>query len=295
MAGTNFMPHLIPPATTFTEEKTAPHTSVFTIEPLFPGYGRTVGNALRRVLLSSLAGTAVVGVKIDGVEHEFSTLPYVKEDIVDLLLNLKQIHIKSEEIISPEQPITLSLKADGARHVTAGDFEKRSGVTITNPKHHIATLTDDAARLHMTVTLAQGIGYDPIESRKDEQREIGMIALDAIYTPVSAVGYQVENVRVGQMTNWDRVLLTVTTNGVVAPREALSSATGILVDQFEALRQFIVADNEKFSVADPGDAPADEEREEEPQKAVGAESADAEAYESSRIESEEGTGEEEKE
>lgn len=228
----------IPLPNKFNEEKIDSHKSVFTIEPLYPGYGRTVGNALRRVLLSSLSGAAITAVKIEGVEHEFSTIPHVKEDVVDILLNIKQINIKVEQGSFGDEPIKLNLKAEGSKTITAGDFEKQSGVEILNPKHVIATLTDDTGKFEMVATVETGRGYDPIESREKRDMEIGLISVDAIYTPVIEVGYDVDNVRVGQMTNWDRVKFTIETKGIISPLDALKESAEILVNQFSAVQAF---------------------------------------------------------
>lgn len=229
----------IPLPQKFTEEKVSKNKSIFSIEPLYPGYGRTVGNALRRVLLSSLRGEAITSIKIEGVEHEFSTIPHVKEDVVDIILNIKQVYLKSSpELFNNEDVPILELNAEGSKTVTAGDFETHSGIEILNPKQVLATLTDDTAKLSIKAAIGQGRGYDPIEGRQDVNKEIGRIAIDALYTPVLEVGYEVENTRVGQMTNWDSLKITIETKGTISPKEALEQASEILVNHFQIVKDF---------------------------------------------------------
>lgn len=208
-----------------------PYAARFEIRPLYSGYGTTLGNALRRVLFSSLPGAAITAVKIKNVNHEFSTLPYIKEDVIQIILNLKQVRIKS----FTSQPQTLKLIIQGEKQVKASDFEKNSQVEIFNPDLTLATLTDKKAELNLEVTINQGRGYVPIEMRKDETPEIGTLLIDAIYTPIKNVGFSVEHTRVGQMVNFDKLNLTIETDGTISPEEALKSATQILVDQFNFL------------------------------------------------------------
>ncbi|MBU1149038.1 DNA-directed RNA polymerase subunit alpha [Patescibacteria group bacterium] len=198
------------------------------IEPLYPGYGTTVGNALRRVLLSSLPGAAIVAVKISGVQHEFSTIEKVKEDVVDILLNLKMVNIKYQGT----EDVKLQLNASGEKKVTAADIKKTAGVEITNPTCPIATLTDKSAKLEMELTVNTGRGYIPVEQREKEKLEIGNIAIDSIYTPVKMVNFEIENVRVGQMTNYNRLVISIETDGTITPEEAFDQAASVLVDHF---------------------------------------------------------------
>ncbi len=200
----------------------------FTISPCYPGYGTTLGNALRRVLLSSLPGGAITAVKIKGVDHEFSTIENVKEDVVDMLLNLKQVRLK----VYSDEPVTLTLSVSGKKKVTAKDFEKNSDVEVTTPDVHIATLTDAASKLEITIIAQKGRGYVPVEARESEKLDVGYMALDAVYTPVRNVNFRSEHVRVEQMTNFDKLLIDVTTDGTVSPQEAVSQASQILVDHF---------------------------------------------------------------
>ncbi len=215
--------------------------AVFTIEPLYPGYGMTIGNALRRVLLSSLPGAAITSVKFEGVSHEFSTLPYVKEDVVDIILNLKQVRLRMHS----DEPVMIVLESSGAKSVTAADIKTTSDVEVVNPKQHIATLTDPAAKLTLELTVGKGRGYVPVENREKERLPLGTIAIDAIYTPVKNVNFTNANVRVGQMTNFDKLNLDITTDGTITPAAALTQATTILVDHF----QFVLSEAENLPAA----------------------------------------------
>lgn len=222
--------------THFAVKEEGEKTAVFTIEPFYPGYGTTVGNALRRVLLSSLEGVAISAVKIKGIAHEFSTLPGVKEDFVDIMLNLKKIILKVEDFVV-EEGMKLFLSVHGEKEVTAGDFETTTGVAVVNKDFVICTLTGSAASLEMEAHLSRGRGFFPVESREQENRELGLIAIDSYYSPIEKVGFAVEDVRVGQMTNYDRVRLTVQTNGVISPREAVRLSLEILITQFQHISE----------------------------------------------------------
>lgn len=203
------------------------------IEPCYPGYGTTLGNALRRVLLSSLPGAAITRVRIKGVDHEFSTIPNVKEDAVDIILNLKQIRVKLHEGESG----VMTLKVKGEKVVKAKDIETPSNLEVTNGDLVIATLTDKSAELEMELHVGEGRGYVPVEAQIGEKAELGMISLDAIYTPVKTVNFENENVRVGQMTNFDRLTLNIVTDGTVSPANAFHQSTDILVNHFSLLNQ----------------------------------------------------------
>ncbi|MDZ4225830.1 MAG: DNA-directed RNA polymerase subunit alpha, partial [Candidatus Andersenbacteria bacterium] len=207
------------------------NSAIFSIYPYYPGYGPTVGNALRRVLLSSLPGAAITHMKIDGVDHEFSALPGVKEDLVSLMLNLKKVRVASVS----DQPVEIVLEAKGEGKVKAGDFKTPPEVSIGNPDLVIANLTDSKAEFTLRCTVQQGRGYIPTETREREQRPIGTIALDAIYTPVERVSYKIENIRVGQATDYHKLALTIKTDGTITPREALQQAASILTDHFKEL------------------------------------------------------------
>lgn len=204
------------------------YRAVFAIEPLYPGYGITVGNSLRRVLLSSLSGAAITNVRFEGANHEFTTLPYVKEDVVDIILNLKKVRVK----LHGDGPVQVHIKAKGATTVTAGDIQATSDVEVYNPDQPIATLTDKAGVFDVELTVQAGRGFVPVEQRDVPKNPIGTIAIDAIYTPIRNVNFTTENVRVGQMTNYDRLRLEITTDGSLTPDEALKQAAQTLVDHF---------------------------------------------------------------
>ncbi len=224
------------------------NTATFSIYPYHPGYGPTVGNALRRVLLSSLPGAAITHFKIEGMNHEFSALPGVKEDILTVILNLKQVRLSSTN----SEPSEITLRAEGEKLLTAGDFEVPPEISIANPTQLIATLTDKKAAVVMRCTVEQGRGYVPSETRDQEQRDIGTITLDAIFTPVQRVSFEVENVRVGQATDYHRLKMTITTDGTITPMDALKQAASILTDHFKEL----TGDFEKKLTADrPEDKP----------------------------------------
>ena len=192
----------------------------------------TADTALRRVLLSSLPGAAVTAVKIKGVDHEFSSIPNVKEDVVDIILNLKQLRVKVES----EESVRLTLNAKGQKEVKAKDIKPDSRVEIINSDLHIATLDAKGAELSMEIVVKSGRGYEPVEAREEEKLEIGMIAVDAIYTPMRNVNFEVQNVRVGQITNYDKLTITMQTDGTISGREALDTASDILVKHFELLK-----------------------------------------------------------
>lgn len=205
--------------------------SVVVIEPLYPGYGMTIGNALRRVLLSSLPGAAVTAVNIKGVDHEFSTVPNVTEDVVDIILNLKQLRLK----LDSEEPVKLTLSAKGQKEATASMIKPDSRVKIINSELLIATLDNKNSDFFLELTVEQGRGYKPVEMRESEKQEIGTIAIDAIFTPIKNVNFDVENVRVGQITNYDKLTINMETDGTITGREALDLASQILVDHFALL------------------------------------------------------------
>lgn len=208
------------------------------IGPCYPGYGITIGNALRRVLLSSLAGAAVMGVKIEGVEHEFMALKHMKEDVLEFILNLKKLRLK----VHADEKIKLELEVHGKKKVTAADIKENSLVEIVNKDLELATITDMAGQLKAEILVSRGMGYETIESREAEnnpekkrEKEIGFIEMDSVFSPVQAVGIKVENVRVGKMTNWDKLILDVKTDGTITPEEAVAAANNILIKQFTAL------------------------------------------------------------
>jgi DNA-directed RNA polymerase subunit alpha len=195
----------------------------FVVEPLERGYGITLGNSLRRVLLSSLPGAAVTSVKIDGVLHEFSTIPGVKEDVTEIVLNLKALSVK----LDGDEPRLVRIEAEGEGEIKAGDIIHGPDVEILNPDLHIATLSADA-RLYMEITLEKGRGYVPAEKNKEQGQPIGIIPVDSIFTPVEKANFKVENTRVGQVTDYDKLTLEVWTDGSIAPDEAVSLGAKIL-------------------------------------------------------------------
>ena len=207
--------------------------AVISIQPCFPGYGTTLGNALRRVMLSSLPGGAVTSFKVKGVSHEFTTVPNVKEDVVEITLNLKQLNVK----VYSTEPVRLKLKAKGEKEVTGKDIEKNADVEVVNPDLVIATLTSKDAELEMELVVNQGRGYVPTEAKEKENTETDMIVIDSIYTPIRNVGFRVENVRVGQMTNYESLVMTVETDGTITPEEALSQANQVLIDHFNFIAE----------------------------------------------------------
>ncbi len=204
---------------------------VYEIDALAPGYGHTLGNSIRRVLLSSLPGAAITRVQIGGVSHEFSTLPDVKEDMISLLLNLKQMRF----LMHSDDPQTIRLSIHGVKKVTAKDFEAPTQIEIVNKETPIATLTSKDAKLEIEARVERGLGYVPREVLEKEKSDIGSLTLDAVFTPIRRVNYEVENMRVGERTDYNRLRFTIETDGTILPREALSRSIGILMEQLGAL------------------------------------------------------------
>jgi len=203
--------------------------AVFEIEACYPGYGTTLGNVIRRVLLSSLQGAAITSVKIKGVQHEFSMIPHVIEDVVQIILNLKQIRFK----LYTDQPIKVSLKVKGEKEVTAADIKTTSELEVINPEAHIASITNKKTSLEMEIEIERGLGYSPVELRKKEKLEVGKIAVDAIFSPVRKVTYFIEHMRVGERTDYGRLKMTIETDGTITPEDAFQKAAQILVDHFK--------------------------------------------------------------
>lgn len=220
----------LPSKIDFSEGSTQ-HEATLTIEPLFHGYGTTIGNALRRVLLNSLPGAAITAVKIKGASHEFMALDGVMEDVLEITLNLKQLRMK----VHTDEPVKLTLSKKGAGSVTAADFAKNADVEIVNPDLHIAEISAKDGKFEMEVLIAKGMGFEKKESRERENKEVGLIELDAIYTPVRHVGYQVEDTRVGQVTDYDKLVMTIETDGTITPQEAIQQASRILINHFNLL------------------------------------------------------------
>jgi len=221
--------------------KKAPNIATFEIEGLYPGYGPTIGNSLRRVLLSSLPGAAVTQMKIKGVQHEFSNIPGVLEDVMIIGLNLKQLRFK----MYTEEPQKVRLKIKGEKEIKGSDFELPSQVELVNKSSHIATLTEKRAELDIEIQIEKGIGYVSVERRKKEKLEIGVIALDAIFTPLRRVSFNVENMRIGDRTDFDRLILEIETDGTITPEEAFLQASEILVNHFSLLFESVTVPKEE--------------------------------------------------
>lgn len=212
------------------EEKIDKSHSQFIIEPLYPGYGATIGNALRRVLLSSITGAAATSFKIEGIGHEFSSVPHAKEDVIEVMMNLKDIHFRSFS----DEPVVLELSKKGPAEVKAKDFKPNSKIEILNPEAHIITL-DKSADFYAEVVVEKDRGFRPVNIGIGEKGEIGRIAIDALFSPVERVSLKIDDTRVGQMTNYNKLILDVVTNGTIEPKDALKEASSVLVDHYKAI------------------------------------------------------------
>ncbi|MEQ1500014.1 MAG: DNA-directed RNA polymerase subunit alpha [Parcubacteria group bacterium] len=206
----------------------------YEIDGLYPGYGHTLGNSLRRIILSSLPGSAVTAVKIAGIPHEFSVIPGVKEDAITILLNLKKIRLN----IVSDEPQVFTLKVKGVKEVTAGDIKVSGGVEVLNPELVIATLTDKSAELDMEITAEKGLGFVSKEVLQKNRVDIGQITVDAIFTPIRRVSYEVENMRVGDRTDFNRLKLFIETDGTITPKEALEKSIETMIHQLKAIVGF---------------------------------------------------------
>ncbi len=227
------------------KETLTPTYGKFTAEPFERGFGITIGNSLRRILLSSLQGGAITSLKVDGVLHEFSTIPGTKEDITEIILNLKEVRLK----LHTEGPKTIRVKAEGPKVLKAGDILTGDAVEILNPDHYIATLSRDG-KLSMEMVVKTGRGYVPAERNKEEGQPIGTIPMDAIFSPIRKVNYAVTNARVGQITDYDKLILEVWTDGSLNPEEAVAHSAKILKDQ---LSIFITFEEEEEEMSYPED------------------------------------------
>lgn len=210
--------------------------ATFEIAPLMPGYGATVANPLRRILLSSLEGAAITSIRIRGVDHEFSTIPGVLEDTIQTILNIKKIRMRSFS----QDPVVLKLHAKGEREIAAQDIETTPDVEIINGEQRIATITDKKTELEIELTVEKGIGYVPVEQRQKNKLPIGVIAIDAIFSPVRSVNFKVEDIRVGQQIDYNKVVMEVETDGTIAPEAALKRAAELLVEHFQIVAQIPV-------------------------------------------------------
>jgi len=207
---------------------------VYEIDGLYPGYGHTFGNSLRRIILSSLPGYAITSLKIEGVNHEFSTIEGIKEDVISIILNLKKVRFQ----VVGDDPQTVTLNIKGAQNVTAKDLKLPGQVKVVNPDQHIATITDKNTSLQAEITLEKGLGYIPSEVLKKDKVEVGNIALDASFTPIKKVSYEVENMRVGDRTDFNKLIIHVETDGTITPREALEKSISTMINQLKAIVGF---------------------------------------------------------
>jgi DNA-directed RNA polymerase subunit alpha len=215
------------------------NTKLVEIDSLYPGYGVTLGNALRRVLLSSLPGASITEIKIKGVDHEFSTIKGIKEDVVEILINLKKVRFK----LHGDESQKATLKVSGEKEAYSKEIKTPSQLELVTPDVLIATLTDKKAELEIELKVEKGLGYIPVELRKMEKLEIGNIALDAIFTPVKKVNFEVENVRVGDRTDFNKLKVLIETDGSIAPKEAFIDALKILVGQFSEVLDLVTSDD----------------------------------------------------
>lgn len=207
---------------------------IFEIDGLYPGYGHTLGNSLRRIILSSLPGAAITHVKIENAKHEFETMDGIKEDVITMLLNIKRIRLA----LHSDEPMTISLKANKVGMVTAADIDAPTQVEILNPEQPIAEITAKSTSLEIEMTVQKGLGYVPREAHQKEKVEIGNIALDAVFTPIRRANYEVENMRVGDRTDYNRLRVFIETDGTLTPKEALENAIEIMVHQLKAIIGF---------------------------------------------------------
>ena len=212
------------------EEKAENNAATFVVEPLSPGFGLTIGNAMRRVLLSSLDGAAITSIRIEGVSHEFSTIKGIKQDVVDIILNLKQVRVKLEG----DEPQVMVLDFKSGSKIKAGDFKCPTGVEIINKDLEIAESTG-SGKLLLEATVERGRGYMPTEMRREDKLPIGVIAIDAAFSPVKKVNFTTENTRVGKMTNFDKLIMEIETDGSITPHDAMEKSAEILVDHFSVI------------------------------------------------------------
>jgi len=207
---------------------------VYEIDGLYPGYGHTLGNSLRRIILSSIPGVSITTIKVDGVDHEFSTIKGIKEDVINIILNLKNVRFK---VVNDEEQ-TVHLKVKGIKDVTAGDITVPGQVEVLNPKQHIASLTEKGSELSIEIKIKKGLGFIPKEEIQKDKVEIGTIAMDAIFTPIKRVNYEVENMRVGDRTDFNKLTFSIETDGSLTPADALEKSIYIMLEQLKAVVGF---------------------------------------------------------
>lgn len=229
----------------------------YEIDGLYPGYGHTLGNSLRRIILSSLPGSSITSVKIEGVSHEFSVIPGVKEDVITIILNLKKVRFS----VVSDEPQVISLKVKGAKEITAGDMKLPGGVEVLNPEQPIATLTDKSSEIDMEITIEKGLGFVSKDVIQKNRVDIGQITMDAIFTPIRRVSYEVENMRVGDRTDFNRLKVFIETDGTITPKEALEKSIEIMINQLKAIVGFkeeeIIMPSSSVSMEAPKDADED--------------------------------------
>lgn len=233
-----------PTITSVTEDSI--NTATFTVEPLHNGYGMTLGNSLRRVLLSSISGAAITSFRIEGITHEFTSVEGIKEDVVEIMQNVKGIRFK----VYSDEPQTLTIEKKGTGTVTAADIKTNADVEVVNTDHHIATV-DGKGNFKAEIVVETGRGYQTIEESSENRQSSDFIAVDAIFTPVLRVRYKVENTRVGQMTNLDKLLITAETDGTITPQEAFEEASAILTNQYAALAGKTTVESNPFQLHSP--------------------------------------------
>jgi len=209
-------------------------SGVYEIEGFYPGYGHTLGNSLRRIILSSIPGVAITSIKIDGVQHEFSTINGIKEDVINIILNLKKVRFK----VLTEEPQTVELKVKGVKNATAGDISVPGQVEVLNPDQHIASITDKGTDLVIEMKIQKGLGFIQKEEIQKEKVDIGVIALDAIFTPIKRVNYDVENMRVGDRTDFNKLRISIETDGSITPKETLERSIVTMIEQLKAIVGF---------------------------------------------------------
>ncbi len=222
------MDYILLPSTIEFRETGDKNIGELVVTPCHQGYGTTLGNSLRRILLSSIEGSAVEAVKIDGVQHEFAAIEGVQEDVIEVTLNLKQLAVISHS----DTPVVLTLKKKGVGDVTAADFEKNADIEIVNPELKIATITSDKKELTLEVIIGKGLGYIPAAEKESKHLDLGTIVMDSFYSPIKDVGYSVENTRVGDVTDYEKLTIRIETNGTISPRIAVERATKILMDHY---------------------------------------------------------------
>ncbi len=230
-------------------------SGVYEIDGLYPGYGHTLGNSLRRIILSSLPGASITQIKIDGVEHEFSTIQGIKEDVIAILLNLKRVRMR----ITSNEPVKMSLKAKGPKTITAGDIETPGQIEILNGEQEICTLADAKSSIDMELTVERGIGYMSREVIQKTRMDIGALALDAVFTPIRRASYEVEQMRVGDRTDFNRLRLFIETDGTLTPKEALEKSIELMINQLKAIVGF--KEEEPLPVRDIDTKATDDEKE----------------------------------